>query len=324
MARGWRVLDATSFEGVVGGSRGRITLTCESEDLRSVAAEEIAVLLIGGRTSVTAAAMHYVTKHDIALLIADWRGVPTAGFYPWAEHGRVAARHLAQADLSLPRKKNAWMQLIRAKMAGQAATLRSVDPQGAERLVGLAKRVRSGDPSNAEGTAARLYWPRLFAGGPRFRRDQDAPDDINALLNYGYIVLRGYGIRAALGAGLSPPLGLFHRGRANYFNLVDDLIEPFRPAVDAAVVALGPAATLADPDVKRSLVASASQPFTPDGLRIPSVLDDLAQQVGRYVEGDVDRLSVAVWTGPKDKGTRADSMREDSLSQLDSEGDPPW
>ena len=163
MARGWRVLDATSFQGVVGGARGRITLTGRDGTFQSVPAEEAAVLLIRSKASVTSAALHYLAKHDVVLLGTDWRGVPFAGLYPWSDHGRVAARHLAQARLTLPRKKNAWMQLVRAKISGQAATLATVDHVGAEYLAELAKEVRSGDSSNAEATAARFCWRHLFA-----------------------------------------------------------------------------------------------------------------------------------------------------------------
>lgn len=314
------MLDATSFAGVVSGARGRITLTADDGTRQEVPAEEAAILLIGNKVMVTAAALHYLTKHDVVLLGADWRGVPFAGLYPWSDHGRVAARHLAQADLTLPRKKNAWMQLVRAKIAGQAATLATVDPVGAVYLERLAKNVRSGDPSNAEGTAARFYWPRLFADAGRFRRDHDGGDTFNDLLNYGYMVLRGYGVRAVLAAGLSPPLGLFHRGRGNYFNLVDDLIEPFRPAIDDAVVRLGPAATLDERAVKTALVFAASQAFTSEGRRIPTVLEDLAQQLGRYVEGEIDRLSVAAWTGPM----HSDSVPAVESADAGADGDPPW
>ena len=278
MARGWRVLDATSFSGVVDGARGRILLKNDSQS-QEVSAEEIAMLLIGNQVAVTATALHYLTKHDIVVLAADWRGVPFAGLYPWNDHGRVAARHIAQASLSLPRRKNAWMQLIRAKIAGQAATLATVDRHGARHLRTLARDVRSGDPANAEGTAARFYWAHLFPETP-FNRDQDGYDNLNAMLNYGYMVLRGYGVRAVLSAGLSPPLGLFHRGRGNYFNLVDDLIEPFRPAIDAVVVALGAEASLEDRANKHALVTAAMASFTSDGYRIPAVLEDLAQQFG--------------------------------------------
>lgn len=316
------MLDAGSFDGVVDGARGRIALIGRDGTTSNVAAEEAAVLLIGNKVTVTAAALHYMTKHDIVLLGTDWRGVPFAGLYPWSEHGRVAARHLAQASLTLPRKKNAWMQLIRAKISGQAATLSTVDQDGGRHLADLAKEVRSGDPANAEGTAARFYWRRLFAEFGRFVRNNDSGDTLNSLLNYGYMVLRGYGVRAVVAAGLSPPLGLFHRGRSNYFNLVDDIIEPFRPAIDHAVLRLGPGATLADRKIKTALVAAASQTFTSDGRRIPAALEDLAQQLGRYVEGEVDRLHVVAWDGPRDMNLAAHSAAVSE--ECTSDGVLPW
>lgn len=299
MALGWRVLDATAFDGVVSGMRGRITFTANDGQRREVPAEEVAVILIGGKTSLTASALYYLAKHDIALLGADWRGVPFAGLYSWGEHTRVGARHIAQADLSLPRRKNAWMQVVKAKISGQAAVLRFVDARSAGRLDEIAKGVRSGDPNNAEGTAARVYWSRVFAGQGQFTRDQMGVDPLNSMLNYGYMVLRGHGIRAVLAAGLAPPLGIFHRGRSNYFNLVDDLIEPFRPAIDHIVVGLGVGVSPDEQLTKHRLVEAANQQFSAHGYRIPAVLEQLAQQLGRYIEGEVERLVVPAWTGPK-------------------------
>ncbi len=297
MARGWRVLDATGFEGTVGGARGRVTFAELGGSSRAVAAEDVAVILLGSRASLDATALHYAAKHDIAVLFADWKSVPFGGFYPWAEHTRVGARHLAQAQLSLPRRKNAWQQLIRAKVAGQASNLSAINPRAYARMMAMAAQVKSGDPTNIEGAAARYYWSRLF-GGEAFARDADGIDGLNSMLNYGYTVLRGFGIRAVLGAGLSPSLGLFHRGRSNYFNLVDDLIEPFRPAIDNVVARFDQDASLDETQTKRAVVAAASQRFGADGTRIPAVLDDLAQQLGRYVEGGVARLSVPRWCGP--------------------------
>lgn len=316
MARGWRVLDATSFQGVVSGARGRLILTSAEGEANEVPAEEAALLLIGHGTSISSSVLHYLAKHDIALLGADWKSVPFAGFYPWNDHGRVAARHLAQANLSVPRRKRAWQQLVKAKIHGQAANLESVDPKGARRLRELAGRVRSGDPDNAEGTAARMYWPRLFYE-TWFIRDQDSSDLFNASLNYGYMVLRGFGVRAVVAAGLSPPLGLFHRGRSNYFNLVDDLIEPFRPAIDHVVAGLSVGESIEDSATKHKLVSAASQPFLDDGRRIPTALEDLAQQLGRYVEGQNEHFSVPAWQVP-DKSLRPIE------TDIESPGDPPW
>lgn len=306
MARGWRVIDALGFDGVVGGKRGRLTLVSAHGSTQELPAEELAVVLLGGKASLDPTALHYAAKHDVAIVFADWRGVPYGGFFPWVEHTRVGARHLAQASASVPRRKNAWLQIVRAKIRGQARVLEAYDLPGANRLFELSRKVRSGDPGNVEGVAARLYWRAIALEEPTFARDQDGDDPLNGMLNYGYTVLRGFGIRAVLGAGLSPSLGLFHRGRSNYFNLVDDLIEPFRPAIDSTVVGLGWTVSLEDPEAKKAVVAAASQRFREDGTRIPAVLDDLAQQLGRYLEGEVDKLKVEAWAGPADTGVVGD------------------
>ena len=58
---------------------------------------------------------------------------------------------------------------------------------------------------------------------------------LNALLNYGYAILRAAVARALVAAGLLPALGLFHANRSNAFCLADDLMEPLRPLVDRRV-----------------------------------------------------------------------------------------
>src|SRR3546814_14009254 len=71
-------------------------------------------------------------------------------------------------------------------------------------LLLMARRVRSGDPDNVEAQAARKYWPALM--GSEFRRDQNAGGS-NALLNYGYTVMRSCVARSIIGAGLHPGSG---------------------------------------------------------------------------------------------------------------------
>ena len=102
----------------------------------------------------------------------------------------------------------------------------------------------------------------------------------NACLDYGYAVLRGHLMRAVLAAGLAPALGVFHRGRGNAFALADDLIEPFRPAIDEVALPLPATASPSDRDVKQLLVAAASQRFDADGHGIPAVAEALAQHLG--------------------------------------------
>jgi len=129
--------------------------------------------------------------------------------------------------MSLPLKKRLWQRLVVAKIENQAAVLRAIGSDEARALSAMAGRVGSGDPDNLEAQAARAYWPLLFAG---FRRHDE--DRRNGLLNYGYAVVRAALARACVASGLLPAFGLHHNSRVNAFNLVDDLLEPFRPSVD--------------------------------------------------------------------------------------------
>jgi CRISPR-associated protein Cas1 len=140
-----------------------------------------------------------------------------------------------QAAVSLPTRKRIWKQIVQAKIRAQARAL--VEIRGADLGLGaLADRVRAGDPQNLEAQAAVRYWKMIF-GRTDFRRRPDAPDE-NRFLNYGYTVLRAMVARAVCAAGLHPSLGLHHHNRYDAYQLADDLMEPFRPIVDRAVVRL--------------------------------------------------------------------------------------
>lgn len=297
MSSQWRVLDFTSFEGKIHSDDGAIVVVNSDGVSQRVSVADVAVVLIGMKVSFSAAVIHRLTDKDIAVLFCDWRGVPESGAFSWSEHTRVGARHKAQLELSLPRRKNAWGRIVRSKIQGQAAVLRNLNRPGARELERIAGQVRSGDPSNLEGQAARIYWSKFSDTLGKRTPGIGALFGPNSCLDYGYAILRGHGIRAVLAAGLGPANGVFHRGRSNMFNLVDDLIEPFRPCIDEIAMFLPADATPSDRSVKKRLVAAAMQTFNDDGS-VPRVLLDLAQQYGRYVEGDIEKLPVPSWQGP--------------------------
>ena len=294
----WRVIDLCGFEGELRSKRGGVEVLSDEGVPTIIPVAEVAVILVGMKVALSAAVLHRLAEADVSVLFCDWRGIPEGGCYSWSDHGRVAARHRAQAEVSLPRKKNAWARLIRAKIEGQASVLENLKIRGSGELLALADQVRSGDPGNVEAQAARLYWSRVLGKGVGRQPAAGQLIGANACLDYGYSVLRGHLMRAVLAAGLAPALGVFHRGRGNAFALADDLIEPFRPAIDEVALQLPPTASPSDRPVKQLLVAAASQRFDGDGHGIPAVAEALAQAFGRYVEGDIDRLNVVSWQGP--------------------------
>ena len=135
-----------------------------------------------------------------------------------------------QINLSAPLKKRLWQTIIQAKIENQALALEECG-QNAQALRAMMHLVGSGDPGNTEARAARAYWPRLFID---FIRDDDN-DKRNALLNYGYAIVRSGVARALVAVGLIPAFGVNHASATNAFNLADDLVEPFRPFVDRLV-----------------------------------------------------------------------------------------
>lgn len=175
-----------------------------------------------------------LAKRGAAVVLCGSNFLPTAWVWPLEGHHIQALRMRCQLEASLPLQKRLWQAVVKAKIRQQRLTLKMLGkPDGC--LDQLARRVKSGDPDNMEAQAARRYWPLLF--GPDFQRERfgEMP---NPLLNYGYTVLRAATARAVAAAGLHPSLGIHHHNRYDAMCLVDDLMEPFRPAVDHAVARL--------------------------------------------------------------------------------------
>jgi CRISPR-associated protein Cas1 len=282
----WRIVDLTGYEGPVFAKQGHL----RPGNREAVPLADVVAVLTGARCQLHASLLERAAAYETPLVHCDWRGVPVAATYGWSGHTRAGARQRAQAELSVPRQKNAWMQLVRAKIKGQASVLQLLGRSGSADLLSLAGRVHSGDPANLEGQAARLYWPRLFPDDA-FRRIPRSQSGPNAFLDYGYTILRGACLRAVVSAGLAPGIGIWHRRRDNPFALVDDVIEPFRPAVDAVAAELWRPGIQLGQDEKRRLAAVLDQPMDASGVTVGTAIDRLSQQLGRYVEGDVARLA---------------------------------
>lgn len=210
----------------------------------SIPCEDIGMVLVDNpRTTYSHSALAKLIEFGGVLVVCGRDHLPAGVLLPLAEHSQVVWRIRDQLSISKPLKKQLWKQIVQAKVRAQAANLSTDSPQHG-RLLALAREVRSGDPTNVEAQAAKIYWsgwlaPHGNAGAAneqqRFRRDPNGTDPLNSMLNYGYAVLRAAVARAIVAAGLLPVLGLHHHQRSNAFCLADDLLEPLRPIVDQRV-----------------------------------------------------------------------------------------
>lgn len=235
--------------------------------------EDLAVVIVDdARATYTQAVFIELLEAGATVMVTGRDHLPVGMMLPLDAHHVQTERHRAQVEAKEPVKKRAWQSLVRAKIAQQGAVLERFSG-GHGGLVPMARRVRSGDPENLEAQAAQRYWPLLF--GPGFRRDR-AAEGINALLNYGYAVVRAATARAVVATGLLPSLGVFHRNRGNPFCLADDLLEPYRPYVDWRVKLLvdggGEAPSLDDRPARAALLSLFNETVLVGGRRNPLLL----------------------------------------------------
>jgi CRISPR-associated protein Cas1 len=213
----------------------QLVLERNRQEIGRVPAEDVGVLIVDHHsTTYTQGVLVRLLHHGAAVIVCGPDHLPAGILLGFEQSSLVAQTVRLQAQAKLPLKKRLWRQIIQHKIRGQARNMPADDPATGIMLE-LARTVKSGDPANCEGQAARLYWPAMF--GEAFRRDRDGLPP-NNLLNYGYMVMRAAVARAAVSAGLSPAMGLHHQNRANAFCLADDLVEVLRPMVDKVVVDL--------------------------------------------------------------------------------------
>lgn len=195
--------------------------------------EDIDSLIIDNREIVlTANIMSALSKFGVNALICDEKHLPATIILPHGQASRGSKNARQQINMGEALRKQLWRKNIRQKIRNQAAVLRKSNYNSeAERLEKLASTVRSGDVGNNEAIAARIYFDILLGDATRRK-----PLWYNSALNYGYAIVRGSLARAIAARGLIAEIGINHHSELNQYNLVDDLIESFRPLVDNYVL----------------------------------------------------------------------------------------
>ncbi|MGI5173134.1 type II CRISPR-associated endonuclease Cas1 [Treponema sp. OMZ 840] len=217
--------------------RGFLNIRTKDEEIGKVALDDIAVLLISAQgASITKNIIVELSSRGAVTVLCGKNYEPVSIVYPVAGNYRHAGIIRTQIDASIPFQKQIWKQIVSRKLHNQAKSLLLCgNKPEAALLEHISKDVKSGDKDQREGYGAKVYWQALF--GKDFIRDQDG-DGINALLNYGYAVMRSSMCRALCAAGLHPALGIHHQNMLNPFCLADDFFEIYRPIVDCIVYKL--------------------------------------------------------------------------------------
>lgn len=206
-------------------------LVIDLDDRRAtIPLEDIWVVIIESHlVTLTVSCMSQLNDAGIGIMICGRDHMPNGLMLPLGAHSRHARIVEDQLAMSLPFKKQLWKRIVQAKILNQASVLKEMDISPGP-LPSYAKTVLSGDTDNREGAAAAAYFKALITEGTRRNSMQ------SSALDYGYSILRAGIGRAAVGGGWLVSQGIHHHSVYNAFNLVDDLIEPFRPLVDLIVM----------------------------------------------------------------------------------------
>lgn len=245
-----RIIDIATDGQHLSAYRGFMLVEKGGMEVGRVALDDIhAVIVHAHSVTWSGTLVSRLAERGSPIVFCGTNHAPIAVTLPLEGHHAQGARMRAQMNASKPLMKQLWRRIVAAKILMQGALLSARGVEEARAFPFMAARVTSGDKENLEAQAARRYWPLLM--GKDFRRDRDTPG-ANALLNYGYAIMRATCARAVVAAGLHPTIGLHHSNYGNAFALADDLVEPFRPLVDGLVADLVQSGvTELDPVTKR-------------------------------------------------------------------------
>lgn len=195
------------------------------EDISTITLEDPAITL-------THALLGKCTENHVEIIVCDQKYMPSGILQPFHRHSRQQTVLEMQLGLHKPFKKRIWQNIIIRKIENQARCLELLHlGEEAEKLYVISKSVESGDGTNREAYAAKLYFELIFGTG--FQRREE--NIFNISLNYGYSIIRSLVARSIVRFGFTPSIGVFHDSQTNAFNLVDDFIEVLRPLVDVTV-----------------------------------------------------------------------------------------
>ncbi len=215
---------------------GRLSIRRPNQPVTYVLPEDIDVIVINHHSiTFSSQLIDICEQFSISILFVGISHYPIATLSSLNPTTQTVRRLHQQIEFHLNSVKHeCWMKLVQAKIRSQISVLEINGKEVPVRMKKIIDEVKPGDFENKEAEAARIYWTTLF--NAEFKRSKQGASDLtNICLNYGYTILRSLIARQVAIYGLNPALGIHHENFENPYNLVDDLIEPFRFLIDHTV-----------------------------------------------------------------------------------------
>lgn len=209
--------------------KNRFLVVKQDSDEKYIHLSEIDTIIVDSiSVSISAYLLKELSDNKINIIFCDEKHNPFGELSSYYSRHNTSKKIKEQIAWKQKSKDDLWAKIVKNKITNQAMMLRKIDSEKYDLLLSYVDEVVSGDKTNREGHAAKVYFNALF--GNEFVRNND--DSINAALNYGYAVLLSTVNKEVVSNGYLTQLGIHHKNEFNEFNLTCDLMEPFRIVID--------------------------------------------------------------------------------------------
>ncbi len=207
-------------------------LVVRQEQTKRIHLSEIAVLIVESTAvSLTAGLLCELTKRKVKVVFCDEKRSPSSELMPCYGSHDTSGKVRAQWEWTKQAKEAVWTAVVKEKIRNQSRVLKKNGMAEWVKVNQYVSEVQSGDVTNREGHAAKVYFNALF--GMDFTRGAEGVQ--NAALNYGYALLLSAFNREIVALGYLTQIGISHSNVFNAFNLSSDFMEPFRVLIDEEV-----------------------------------------------------------------------------------------
>ena len=209
--------------------KNRFLVVKQDNDEKYIHLSEIDTIIVDSiSVSISAYLLKEIADAKINMIFCDEKHNPFGELSPYYSRHNSIKKIKEQIKWTNKCKDDLWMKIVKNKILNQSLMLNKIKNDKYDLLTSYIDEVVSGDKTNREGHAAKVYFNALF--GNDFVRNNN--DNINAALNYGYAILLSTINKEVIASGYLTQLGIHHKNEFNEFNLSCDLMEPFRVIVD--------------------------------------------------------------------------------------------
>jgi CRISPR-associated protein Cas1 len=195
-------------------------------------------IVLSGKGYISTEALSLLNQNNRNLILVDTYGKPVSLLNGMMDSLTATKYRMAQYDTFRNPEKCIYLQrwIVKAKLQSQINFLKSTEndlvKDGISKLESYLNQIETVDPIKIEAPSSHVYFrayakliPAKYGFTSRNNSSiritkRNAPDVINALLNYGYAVLAGEISKYVNGFGLDAYFGFYHKSHTGFQPLV--------------------------------------------------------------------------------------------------------